>query len=123
MAAAEMGALLRHIHGLAAERTDDELLGAFLARGDQAAFEAILRRHGPLVLRVCRRVLGGLHDAEDAFQATLLFLAQRAGSVRKRGSLASWLHGVARRMATNARRSAARRARRERHAEPPPPSD
>jgi RNA polymerase sigma factor (sigma-70 family) len=124
MATARPAAVLRHIRGLAAERTanertDGELIEAFLARGDQPAFEVILRRHGPLVLRVCRRVLGDLHDAEDAFQATFLFLAQQAGSVRKRGSLASWLHGVARRMAANARRSAARRTRHERQATSP----
>ncbi|HEV3235423.1 MAG TPA: sigma factor, partial [Gemmataceae bacterium] len=102
MATAQLGVVLRHIRGLTAgppnnQHTDDDLLDAFLARGDQSAFEALLRRHGPLVLSVCRRVLGGLHDAEDAFQATFLLLAQRGGSVRKRKSLASWLHGVARR--------------------------
>jgi RNA polymerase sigma factor (sigma-70 family) len=128
MATARSGAVLRQIRGLAAERPenqrpDAELLQAFLARRDQAAFEALVRRHGPLVLRVCWRTLGGLPDAEDAFQATFLFLAQRAGSIRKRASLASWLHGVARRMATNARRSAARRTRHERQACPPPAAD
>jgi RNA polymerase sigma factor (sigma-70 family) len=126
MATAPLGAVLQHIHSLAEERPDDhpsadaELLDAFLARSDQAAFGLILRRHGPMVLRVCRRVLGGLHDAEDVFQATFLFLAQQAGSVRKKASLASWLHGVALRMATNARRSAARRNKHERQAGPAP---
>jgi RNA polymerase sigma factor (sigma-70 family) len=119
MATAQLGAVLRHIRGLTAgppnnHLADDDLLDAFLIRHDRSAFEEILRRHGPLVLSVCRRVLGGLHDAEDAFQATFLFLAQRGRSIRKRKSLASWLHGVARRMATNARRSAARRSRHER---------
>jgi DNA-directed RNA polymerase specialized sigma24 family protein len=85
------------------EQTDHDSLRAFLTRRDQAAFETMVRRHGPLVLRVCRRVLGGVYDAEHAFQATFLFLAPQAGSVRKRASLASWLYGVAQRMATNAR--------------------
>jgi RNA polymerase sigma factor (sigma-70 family) len=124
MLTAQWGTVVRDLRQRAAgltenQPTDDELLRAFLARGDSVAFEAILQRHGPLVLRICRRVLGGLHDAEDAFQATFLFLAQQAGSVRKSKSLASWLHGVARRMAANARRSAARRTRHERQADPP----
>jgi RNA polymerase sigma factor (sigma-70 family) len=126
MTPAPLGAVLQHIHSLAEDGPDDrqhadaELLRVFIAQGDQGAFGMILRRHGPMVLRVCRRVLDNLHDAEDSFQATFLFLAQQAGSVRKRASLASWLHGVALRMATNARRSAARRARHERQSGPAP---
>jgi RNA polymerase sigma factor (sigma-70 family) len=128
MATAQFGAMLRHIRALSGERPDEqyadgELLDAFRARGDQAAFGLILRRHGPMVLRVCRRALGDLHDAEDVFQATFLFLAQQAGSLRKKASLASWLHGVALRMAANARRSAARRTRHERQPAAAPPRD
>jgi RNA polymerase sigma factor (sigma-70 family) len=128
MATVQLGAVLRQLHRLADERpgnqpADEELLRAFLGRRDQAAFGLILRRHGPMVLRVCRRVLANLQDAEDVFQATFLFLAQQAGAIKKPASLASWLHGVARRMATNARRSAARRARHERHSRPAPDSD
>jgi RNA polymerase sigma factor (sigma-70 family) len=94
-------------------RSDRELLQDFLAESDQAAFTALVQRHGPLVLGVCRRVLHDAHDAEDAFQATFLLLTQKAASIRRREALASWLHGVAYRMAQNARRAAERRRRHE----------
>jgi RNA polymerase sigma factor (sigma-70 family) len=130
MAAAQLGAVLRHVRDAAArqtftEQSDGALLRAFLSRNDQPAFEALVRRHGAMVLRVCRRTLGNVHDAEDALQATFLVLAQQATSIRKRESLASWLHGVAYRMATNAKRAAARRRGREsrvRRAQPPDPA-
>src|SRR5688500_12890746 len=83
--------------------TDADLLAGFLQRRDEAAFEALVRRHGPLVLGVCRRLLADGHAAEDAFQATFLVLARKAASIRKRGSVASWLYGVAYRLATHAR--------------------
>jgi RNA polymerase sigma factor (sigma-70 family) len=128
MATAQLGAVLRHIRDLAAlpkrsEQTDGALLRAFLAQNDQTALEALLQRHGPMVLRVCRRALGNVHDAEDALQATFLVLAQNAASIRKRESLASWLHGVAYRMATDARRAAARRHRHESRAHSTPARD
>ncbi len=114
MAAAQLGTLLHQIHRLAGPggpgpRTDRELLETFATRHDEAAFAALVGRHGPMVLRVCRRVLGNHHDAEDAFQATFLVLARRARSIRKGEALAGWLHGVAYRTAMNARRSARRR--------------
>jgi RNA polymerase sigma factor (sigma-70 family) len=118
MATAQLGTLLRHIHKLAAgpdarQWTDRELLDDFAARRDEAAFSALVARHGPMVLRVCRRVLGHEQDAEDAFQATFLVLARGLGSIRKRESLANWLHGVAFRIAMKSRRSAARRRNQE----------
>lgn len=111
-------AVLRHLRNLAAlhrfrDRSDGELLDAFAEGHDEDAFSVVVRRHGPMVLGVCRRVLGQIQDAEDAFQATFLLLARKADSIRKRASLSSWLHGVAYRMAHNAKRSAARRQRHE----------
>jgi RNA polymerase sigma factor (sigma-70 family) len=89
------------------------LLRAFVTQNDQDAFTAIVKRYGPLVSAICRRVLHNLHDAEDAFQATFILLARNAISIRKQESLAGWLHGVAYRMAKNAKRAAERRRRHE----------
>jgi RNA polymerase sigma factor (sigma-70 family) len=100
------------------ELTDGELLGRFMQRRDEDAFATLLRRHGAMVLAVCRGVLGDGAEAEDAFQATFLVLVRKAGSVAKPQSLASWLHGVAYRVAARARVDRARRRRREREAPP-----
>jgi RNA polymerase sigma factor (sigma-70 family) len=114
MAAPQPGTLLRHLRRLAAgpdatERSDRELLQAFRSTRDQAAFAALVRRHGPLVWGVCRHALGHVQDAEDAFQATFLVLARKADSIRNTEALVSWLHGVAHRTTMSAKRSAARR--------------
>src|SRR5262245_20043694 len=93
--------------------TDALLLERFLARRDEVAFEELVRRHGPMVLGVCRRTLLNHQDAEDAFQATFLVLALRAASVVPRGSVGPWLHGVARRSALKALSLAERRRRAE----------
>jgi RNA polymerase sigma factor (sigma-70 family) len=92
---------------------DEELLGYFLDRRDESAFEVLMHRHGPMVLDVCRGVLGGGADVEDAFQATFLILAQKAASVRKAPSLGSWLHGVAYRVSLRVRTEAATRRKHE----------
>jgi RNA polymerase sigma factor (sigma-70 family) len=92
--------------------TDCELLGLFTAAADSVgrrAFEAIVSRHGPMVLAVCRRVLRDEHTVEDAFQATFLALALKAGTIRNRDSLGSWLHGVAARLSRRAREMSRRR--------------
>jgi RNA polymerase sigma factor (sigma-70 family) len=92
--------------------TDAQLLASFVEHRDEAAFAAIVKRHGRLVWNVCRRILG-LHDTEDAFQATFLVLCRKAASIRRREMLASWLYGVAYQTALQARRTAARRRARE----------
>lgn len=102
------------------EQTDRVLIERFLIRQDDAAFEAMLRRHGPMVYRVCWRVLQQAEDAEDAFQATFLLLARNLRSVRRQESLASWLHGVARRVALKAQARAATQRRHERAKALPP---
>jgi len=112
--------ILQHIRSLAARHdspsSDAELLRQFSSHNDEAAFESLVRRHGPMVLRVARRTVGNETDAEDVFQATFLLLARRAGAIRKREAVASWLHGVAHRLALSARSKYARRQAREREA-------
>ncbi|HEV3444364.1 MAG TPA: RNA polymerase sigma factor, partial [Gemmataceae bacterium] len=118
MATAQLSTLLQHIHKLAADRdslqrSDRQLLDDFSGRRDEAAFTALVARHGPMVARVCRRVLNHEQDAEDAFQATFLILARKTGSIRKREAVGAWLHGVAYRTALQVKRSAARRRNHE----------
>jgi RNA polymerase sigma factor (sigma-70 family) len=94
--------------------TDAQLLESFLTRRDEAAFAALVRRHGSMVLNVCRRVLRNAHDAEDAFQATFLVLVRKAPAIAQRELLANWLYGVARRTAREAKAATTRRRLRER---------
>lgn len=119
MTTSRLGSVLRYLRGVVtppagAALTDAALLDRFLSGQDQAAFEALVRRHGPMVLGVGRSVLGDAHLAEDVFQAVFLVLAKKSHGLRKRESLGSWLYGVAYRIALNARARAARRRKHER---------
>jgi RNA polymerase sigma factor (sigma-70 family) len=96
---------LRQLTQEAATLCDAQLLDQFL-QGDEGAFETLVRRHGPMVLAVCRRVLHDAHDAEDAFQACFLVLVRKAASIGRRELLANWLYGVAYRTAMKARSAA-----------------
>jgi RNA polymerase sigma-70 factor (ECF subfamily) len=98
----------------ARDLTDAELLGRFRTQRDEASFTLLVQRHGPMVMGVCRRLLGEHHGAEDAFQATFLVLCRSAASIHTGGSLAAWLHGVAKRVARKARGRAIRRRVEER---------
>src|SRR5262249_2303195 len=97
-----------------AAQTDGQLLERYVRGREESAFAALVRRHGPMVWGVCRRVLGGHHDAEGAFQATFLVLVRKAASVLPREMVANWLYGVAHQTALKARATAARRRGRER---------
>ncbi len=101
---------------------DGPLLERFVTRRDEAAFETLLRRHGPMVLGVCRRVLRRAEDVEDAFQATFLVLVRKAASLRRRELVGNWLYGVAYRAALEANASARRRARERQVSEVPEPA-
>jgi RNA polymerase sigma factor (sigma-70 family) len=116
-----LGLVLRHLNRLLGEPVadapeDGDLLDRFIARRDEAAFAELLRRHGPMVLGVCHRLLGAGPDADDAFQATFLVLVHKAKSVRRGTSLGCWLYGISRRLALKARAAAARRRAYERRA-------
>jgi RNA polymerase sigma factor (sigma-70 family) len=98
--------------------TDKQLVELFVVEGNQAGFEALVRRYGPMVFGVCRRVLRNTHDAEDAFQATFLVLVRKAARLRQREAVGNWLYGVAYRTALHARNRAMRRQVKEAAAEP-----
>jgi RNA polymerase sigma factor (sigma-70 family) len=97
--------------------TDGQLLARFIASRDETAFAALVRRHGPMVWRLCRRVLGHVQDTEDAFQATFLILARKATAVVKRESVGSFLYGVAYRIAREAKAINDKRRSREKQVE------
>src|SRR5271156_6192033 len=108
-----INAVLQHLRHLSAieefrEHSDAQLLERFLTAHEEAAFGALLQRHGPLVWRVCQRVLQHRQNAEDVFQATFLTLARKAASIRKQPSVASWLHGVSYRLARRVQADLAR---------------
>jgi RNA polymerase sigma factor (sigma-70 family) len=102
---------------------DAELLKRFATERDEAAFAVLAERHGPMVMGVCRRALGDAHDADDAWQATFLILARRAGSVRRGAALGGWLHRVATSVCANLRRQQWRRHVRERRLAPRTPDE
>src|SRR5262245_31776685 len=121
MATAQLACVLLQIRTMASasayeDASDRQLLELFLAQREEGAFVALLKRHGPMVLQVCRRIQGNEHDAEDVFQATFLLLARKAGSISKPESLASWLHGVAHRLALDAKARGSRRQAYEKQA-------
>ena len=118
MASGALGGTLRHLRDLFHDGTavglgDGQLLARYAAARDEAAFEALVARHGPMVLATCRAVLKHEHDVEDAFQATFLVLARKARSVRAGDALGGWLHRVAYRAAVQASVESRRRRRRE----------
>jgi len=114
MATAQLHTVVRHLRRAvlrqdAVGRTDGQLLASFIEQNDEAAFDTLIRRHGPMVFGVCCRIVRNHHDAEDAFQATFLVLARKASSVRPRERVANWLHGVALRTAMRVRTMTAKR--------------
>ena len=123
MATGQLGGVIHYLRHIAAprdggERTDGQLLEGFLVGRDETAFAALVRRHGPMVLGVCRRLLNHMQDAEDAFQATFLVLVKRAASVVPRDRVGNWLYGVAYRTALEAKAAAAKRRVKERAMRP-----
>ena len=119
MATGQLNGVIQHLRGAMLLRdgaglTDGQLLTDYISSHDEAALAALVKRHGPMVWGVCRRVLSNYHDAEDAFQATFLVLVRRAASIASRELLANWLYGVAHQTAMKARATAAKRKGRER---------
>ena len=111
---ASRGALFNQLerlfgHGTSVGSSEGELLERFVTGHDEAAFEALVARHGPMVLGVCRQLLRDPNDVDDAFQATFLVLVRKAGTLRQRDLLGNWLYGVAYRVAARARTQSARR--------------
>ena len=118
MAIETLGEVLRQINRLfsnavVAGLSDARLLDRFLAQGDERAYDAVVGRHGPMVLSVCRGILHDPHGAEDAFQTTFLILVQKSSTICGRDALAGWLYRVAHRVAIKANTAAARRRRSE----------
>src|SRR5476651_2488000 len=119
MATSQMSGVIQHLRRIVLPRdgaglTDGQLLEDYIGHRDEAALAALVRRHGPMVWGVCRRVLSNYHDAEDAFQATFLVLVRRAASIASPELLANWLYGVAHQTAIKARATVVKRTMRER---------
>src|SRR5438132_1978166 len=113
----KLGSFIRDVRVLLAVRgagalSDAELLHRYTANRDEGAFAALVERHGPMVLGICRRIVRHAHDAEDALQATFLVLARKAGAIRRHEALGGWLHSVAFRVAHKLRATAMRRKER-----------
>jgi RNA polymerase sigma factor (sigma-70 family) len=120
MANKPLNGVMQHVRKLAAiqaarEAADQQLLQQFVRSSDEAALTVLIERYAPMVLGVCRRALGCVHDAEDACQATFLVFSRKAATIRKRTALGSWLHAVALRVTANLKRERVRRERRERN--------
>lgn len=118
MADSQLSKVVRQLRGALTRQdiaglTEAELWERYVQERDEAAFETLVHRHGPMVLGVCRRILRNEQDAEDAFQATFLVLVRRAASLQSPSTIANWLHGVAYRTSLQARSAAARRRARE----------
>src|SRR5947208_16039345 len=118
MANTALRTFIRHLHRLVGTGSvgglaDADLLQRFLSQRDEAAFEVLVWRHGPMVWNVCQRVLHHQHDAEDAFQATFLAFMRKASTIRQHTSLSSWLYKVAYRVALKAKARMDQRARHE----------
>jgi RNA polymerase sigma factor (sigma-70 family) len=125
MATKPMSEVIQHLRktvllGDGAGLTDAQLLEGFVSRREEAALAVLVRRHGPMVWGVCRRVLRNYHDAENAFQATFLVLVRKAASIVPREMVSNWLYGVANQTALKARATAAKRSTRERQVTPMP---
>src|SRR5579864_6399732 len=118
MATSQMSDVIQHLRRTVllpdeAGLTDGQLLNVFTSRREESALAVLVRRHGPMVWGVCRRILRNDHDAEDAFQATFLVLVRKAASIRPREMVGNWLYGVAHRTALKAKAMAAKRQARE----------
>src|SRR5437667_8234323 len=116
MPASQMSKAIQHLHKtlVVQEASDGKLLERFVGHREASAFEVLVRRHGPMVWGVCRRILSNYHDAEDAFQATFLVLVRKAASIAPKEMVGNWLYGVAHLTASKARAVAAKRKGRER---------
>ena len=128
MTGTAFGTAFRHLRDLFGAGSvvglgDGQLLSRYSGAKDEVAFEALVARHGPMVLATCRAILKNEHDVEDAFQATFFVLARKAGSIRGSDALGGWLHRVAYRASVQASLEAKKRRRKEAEAAAMAPRD